>query len=62
MKKAQKGVVVKKTATKKYTPTAKEKKNLKDATEMKNMRPVFKSGGKAYKGGGKMKGKCTNGC
>jgi hypothetical protein len=30
---------------KKYSPTAKEKKNLKDATQMKNMRPVFKSGG-----------------
>jgi hypothetical protein len=31
-----------KKAVKKYVPTAKEKKNLKDATEMKNMRPVFK--------------------
>ena len=28
---------------KKYVPTAKEKKNLKDATEQKNMRPPFSS-------------------
>lgn len=34
----------------KYTPTKKEAKNLKDATQMKNMRPVFKSGGMAKKG------------
>ena len=53
MKKAQKGAVVKKT-TVKYTPTPKEKKNLKDASQMKNMRPTFK-------GGGKM-GKCKGGC
>ena len=33
----------------KYKPTAKEAKNIKDATEMKNMRPVFKVGGKMKK-------------
>ena len=33
----------------KYTPTTKEVKNIKDATEMKNMRPVFKAGGKMKK-------------
>lgn len=38
-----------KKAVKKYVPTAKEKKNIKDATEMKNMRPVFKAGGKTPK-------------
>ena len=29
-----------KKAVKKYIPTAKEKQNLKDATQMKNMRPT----------------------
>ncbi len=36
--------VVKKTTLKvapKYVPTAKEKKNLEDATQMKNMRPIM---------------------
>jgi hypothetical protein len=31
---------------KKYVPTAKEKKNLKDATEMKNMRPTGPTSGR----------------
>jgi hypothetical protein len=30
---------------KKYVPTARQKKNIEDAKQMKNMRPVFKSGG-----------------
>lgn len=51
--KLQKGGAVKKVA-KKYSPTAKEAKNIKDATKMKNMRPVMKSGGAM--------GKCKNGC
>ena len=42
--KLQKGGTVKK-----YKPTAKESKNIKDATQMKNMRPVMKSGGKMKK-------------
>lgn len=46
--KLQKGGTVKKVA-KKYTPTAKEAKNIKDATKMKNMKPVFKCGGKMKK-------------
>lgn len=56
MKKAQSGgkVTKKVTATKKYTPTAKEKKNIKDATQNKNMRPPFKSGGSMDK--------CKGGC
>ena len=29
----------------KYVPTARQKKNIEDAKQMKNMRPVFKSGG-----------------
>lgn len=57
--KLQKGGMVKKTiatkkVVKKYTPTAKESKNIKDATQMKNMRPVMKSGGKMSK--------CKDGC
>jgi hypothetical protein len=39
----------------KYVPTKKQAKNIKDATQMKNMRPVFKSGGKSMK-------KCKYGC
>jgi hypothetical protein len=53
--KLQKGGTVKKVVkAKKYSPTAKEAKNIKDATKMKNMRPVMKSGGAM--------GKCKNGC
>lgn len=48
IKKAQVGVKVeKKTTVKvapKYVPTAKEKKNLEDASKMKNMRPTGPSG------------------
>ena len=46
--KLQKGGAVKK-VSKKYVPTAKEAKNIKDATKMKNMKPVFKCGGKMKK-------------
>lgn len=38
----------------KYKPTATEAKNIKDATQMKNMRPVMKAGGKMKK--------CKTGC
>lgn len=65
MKKAQSGVKVK--VTKKYTPTAKEKQNIKDATQNKNMRPTGPSTGRVKttyggaKNGGSM-GKCKGGC
>ena len=66
MKKAQSGVKVTK-VTKKYTPTAKEKQNIKDATQMKNMRPAGPSGGRvkpSYGGAknGTSMGKCRGGC
>jgi len=50
MKKAQKGAKVNKAPDQ----TAKQKQNIKDAMQMKNMRPVFKGGGKAkkYQAGG----------
>jgi hypothetical protein len=38
---AKKTKTTNKPAVKKYKPTALEKKNLKDATENKNMRPPF---------------------
>lgn len=51
IKKAQKGTKLTKVVSK---PTLKESKNLKDATQMKNMRPVFKDGGSMSK--------CKTGC
>lgn len=50
MEKAKPKVAKKAKPATKYTPTAKESKNLKDAAAMKNMRPVFKSGGKCKHG------------
>jgi hypothetical protein len=67
MKKAQSGVKVTKKVTKKYVPTSKEKQNLKDATQMKNMRPTGPSENRVKttlggaKNGGKMS-KCKSGC
>lgn len=55
-----------KKAVKKYVPTAKEKQNLKDASEMKNMRPTGPEGNRlaptygGAKNGKKMK-KAKNG-
>lgn len=48
--------VVKKTTVKvapKYVPTAKEKKNLEDATQMKNMRPTGPTSGRVKAKNGK---------
>lgn len=66
MKKAQSGnKIVKKTTVTKSSP--KEKQNLKDATQMKNMRPTGPSGNRVKptyggaKSGGSM-GKCRGGC
>lgn len=66
MKKAQSGVKVTK-VTKKSTPTTKQQQNIKDATQMKNMRPTGPSGNrvKTTYGGAKSgasMGKCRGGC
>ncbi len=67
MKKAQNGakVVKKTTVTKK--PITKQQQNIKDATQMKNMRPTGPEGGrvKTTYGGAKngaSMGKCKYGC
>ena len=57
--------VVKKTTVKvapKYVPTAKEKKNLEDATQMKNMRPTGPTSGRVIAKSGKSMKKCKYGC
>lgn len=62
MKKAQAGMAVKKPVVKiekkttvKVAPTAKETKNLKDATQMKNMRPTGPTSGRVKPTMGKAK-------
>ncbi len=66
MKKAQAGAKVTK-VTKKYVPTPKQKQNIKDATQNKNVRPTGPSGNrvKPTLGGAKngtSMGKCKGGC
>ena len=50
-----------KKTVKKSTSTAKEKKNLKDASEMKNMRPVFKGPNSQLPMPKNLSGKAKNG-